>query len=57
MPVLRDMIREMRGKSSGGIPPANEALAFAVYYAAVTSMSEEDVGPPSVRILLSPSIS
>ncbi|KAF3356867.1 hypothetical protein VdG1_03425 [Verticillium dahliae VDG1] len=43
MPVLRDMIREMRGKSSGGIPPANEALAFAVYYAAVTSMSEEDV--------------
>ncbi|KAL9945810.1 hypothetical protein D7B24_009319 [Verticillium nonalfalfae] len=43
MPALRDMIRDMRGKSAGSIPPANEALAFAVYYAAVTSMSEEDV--------------
>ncbi|EEY23471.1 fungal specific transcription factor domain-containing protein [Verticillium alfalfae VaMs.102] len=43
MPALRDMIRDMRGRSAGSIPPANEALAFAVYYAAVTSMSEEDV--------------
>ncbi|KAM0281219.1 hypothetical protein ACHAQH_003650 [Verticillium albo-atrum] len=43
LPALKDMIRDMRGKNPASISPSDEALAFAVYYAAVTSMGDEDV--------------
>lgn len=38
----RKMIRDLRGDLAG-LTPANEALMFSIYYAAVTSMEEEDV--------------
>jgi hypothetical protein len=34
------MVRELRG---GDLTPANEALMFSIYYAAITSMEEDDV--------------
>ncbi|KAM0327504.1 hypothetical protein ACHAQA_005792 [Verticillium albo-atrum] len=43
MPTLRNIVREMRSNSSVKVSASDEALVFAVYYAAVTSMSEEDV--------------
>ena len=41
IPTLTKLIRETRGAE---IPPANDALLFSIYYAAITSMEEEDVG-------------
>ncbi|KAJ5153139.1 uncharacterized protein N7482_009617 [Penicillium canariense] len=41
-PTITKMIRELRGDMTG-LTPANEALMFSIYYAAVTSMEEEDV--------------
>ena len=40
------MMRDLRGSDQSALTPANEALMFAIYYAAVTSMEEEDVGSP-----------
>jgi hypothetical protein len=42
MPTIRKMIRETRSSGSS-LSPANEALMFSIYYAAVTSMEEDDV--------------
>ncbi|KAJ4317810.1 hypothetical protein N0V84_007172 [Fusarium piperis] len=42
MPTIRKMIRETRS-SGTSLSPANEALMFSIYYAAVTSMEEDDV--------------
>lgn len=42
MPTIRKMIRETRSSGSS-LSPANDALMFSIYYAAVTSMEEEDV--------------
>lgn len=42
MPTIRKMIREARS-SGTSLSPANEALMFSIYYAAVTSMEEDDV--------------
>ncbi|RSL68053.1 hypothetical protein CEP54_002946 [Fusarium duplospermum] len=42
MPTIRKMTRETRS-SGTSLSPANEALMFSIYYAAVTSMEEEDV--------------
>ncbi|KAF4980440.1 hypothetical protein FZEAL_3556 [Fusarium zealandicum] len=42
MPSIRDMVRPCRG-SPASLSPANEALMFSIYYAAVTSMEDEDV--------------
>lgn len=42
MPTVKKMIRDLRGDMSK-LTPANEALMFAIYYAAVTSMEEEDI--------------
>ncbi|UPK91317.1 hypothetical protein LCI18_002252 [Fusarium solani-melongenae] len=42
MPAIRKMIRETRS-SGTSLSPANEALMFSIYYAAVTSMEEDDV--------------
>lgn len=37
------MMRGMRGNDVSSLTPANEALMFAISYAAVTSMEEDDV--------------
>ncbi|KAJ5594387.1 uncharacterized protein N7459_000595 [Penicillium hispanicum] len=42
MPTVTKMIRGLRGDMSG-LTPANEALMFSIYYAAVTSMEEDDI--------------
>lgn len=43
MPTVTKMLREKRTIDMSHLSPANEALMFAIYYAAVTSMEEEDV--------------
>ena len=40
IPTITKMIRDVRINS---LTPPNEALMFAIYYAAVTSMEEDDV--------------
>ncbi|KAM5354675.1 hypothetical protein ACJ41O_001322 [Fusarium nematophilum] len=42
MPTIRKMIRPTRG-SAPVLSPANDALMFSIYYAAVTSMEEDEV--------------
>ena len=42
MPTVTKMARNLRGDMSS-LTPANEALLFAIYYAAVTSMEDDDV--------------
>jgi hypothetical protein len=42
VPSVTKMIRDLRGDMTN-LTPANEALMFSIYYAAVTSMEEEDV--------------
>lgn len=46
MPTLTKIVRDLRGADASSLPPAQEALLFAVYYAAVTSMEEDDVSSP-----------
>ncbi|QDS77678.1 hypothetical protein FKW77_003509 [Venturia effusa] len=41
LPTLKNMIRELRGNLARLTPP-NEALMFSIYYAAITSMEEDD---------------
>ncbi|PSR79966.1 fungal-specific transcription factor domain-domain-containing protein [Coniella lustricola] len=43
MPTLAKTVRDLRGADASTLPPSKEALLFAVYYAAVTSMEEDDV--------------
>lgn len=43
MPTVSKMMRGMRGNDVSNLTPANEALMFAISYAAVTSMEEDDV--------------
>lgn len=43
IPTIKNMVRDWRGREMKGLSPANEALMFAIYYAAITSMEEEDV--------------
>jgi hypothetical protein len=43
MPTLTKMIRGAQGAHTPGLTPANEALMFSIYYAAVTSMEDDDV--------------
>ena len=43
MPSLRKMIRNLPGGDLKKLTPVNEALMFAVYYAAVTSMENDSV--------------
>ena len=37
------MVRDWRGREMKGLTPTNEAFMFSIYYAAITSMEEEDV--------------
>jgi hypothetical protein len=43
MPTMTRMMRELRGTDMSSLAPSNEALIFAMYYAAITSMEEDDV--------------
>ena len=43
MPTVTNMIRGTGGTHTAGLTPANEALMFSIYYAAVTSMEDDDV--------------
>ncbi len=43
IPTISKMIRDLRGSDMSSLTPANEALMFAIYYAAITSMDEDDV--------------
>ncbi|KAJ5942451.1 hypothetical protein N7516_002619 [Penicillium verrucosum] len=43
IPTIKGMVRDWRGREMKGLTPANEALMFAIYYAAITSMEEEDI--------------
>lgn len=43
MPTITKMMREVRGGDTSTLAPANEALLFAMYYAAITSMEDDDV--------------
>lgn len=43
LPTIKNMVRDWRGREMKGLTPTNEALMFSIYYAAITSMEEEDV--------------
>ena len=43
MPTISEMVRDLRGSGMTRLSPSNEALMFSMYYAAITSMEEEDV--------------
>jgi len=46
IPTITKMVRDLRGSDMARLTPANEALMFSIYYAAVTSMEEEEVSSP-----------
>jgi hypothetical protein len=43
VPTIAKMVRDFRGREMSRLTPANEALMFSIYYAAITSMDEDDV--------------
>jgi hypothetical protein len=43
IPTVAKMVRDLRGSDMTNLTPANEALMFSIYYAAVASMEEDDV--------------
>ncbi|KAI1176478.1 hypothetical protein F4777DRAFT_597616 [Nemania sp. FL0916] len=43
MPTIKAIARRSRSSDSAQMTPANEALMFSIYYAAVTSMEDSDV--------------
>lgn len=46
MPTINKMARDMRVNGMMSLTPANEALLFSMYYAAVASMEDDDVSAP-----------
>lgn len=42
VPTVDNLVKETR-KNLDSLTPANEALMFAIYFAAITSMDEADV--------------
>jgi hypothetical protein len=46
LPTISKMIRDLRGSDMTSLKPVNEALLFSIYYAAITSMEEDDVSSP-----------
>ncbi|CAG8254376.1 unnamed protein product [Penicillium salamii] len=42
LPTVRKMVRDWRDRDMKGLTPAQEALMFSIYYAAITSMEDED---------------
>lgn len=45
VPTVEKLVNQTR-KDLDNLTPANEALMFAIYFAAITSMDEVDVGRP-----------
>ena len=45
VPTITKMIRGLRTSDMTSLTPANEALLFSIYYAAITSMEADDVRP------------
>jgi hypothetical protein len=45
MPTVAHMVREARASRMKKVAPSDEALLFAIYYTAVTSLEEDDVCP------------
>ena len=43
IPTVTKMVRELRSSGMTSLTPTNEALMFSIYYAAITSMEEDDV--------------
>ncbi|OJJ95206.1 hypothetical protein ASPACDRAFT_47951 [Aspergillus aculeatus ATCC 16872] len=43
MPTVSDVVRDWRKSGMKSLSPSNEALLFAIYYATIASMEEEDV--------------
>ena len=43
LPTITKMIRGLPGSDVTRLTPSNEALMFAIYYATITSMEEDDV--------------
>ncbi|KAI1109517.1 hypothetical protein F5Y14DRAFT_444644 [Nemania sp. NC0429] len=43
MPTVNNIARSSRGYDITQLTPANEALMFSIYYAAITSMEDDDV--------------
>jgi hypothetical protein len=46
VPSLMKTVRESRGTSSTPLSISTEALLFSIYYAAITSLDEDDVRSP-----------
>ncbi|ETN38875.1 uncharacterized protein HMPREF1541_06916 [Cyphellophora europaea CBS 101466] len=42
-PSIDEIVRGLRGTGAANLSPSNEALMFSIYYAAVSSMEEDDV--------------
>ena len=53
MPTITKLVRDWRSSDMTSLNPANEALMLSIYYAAVTSMEEEDVSAPCFEVLWS----
>ena len=43
IPTVAKMVRNLRSNDATSLTLANEALMFSIYYAAITSMEEDDV--------------
>ncbi|KAF4636042.1 hypothetical protein G7Y89_g2055 [Cudoniella acicularis] len=43
VPTVAKMVRHLRGSDMTSLTPANEALMFSIYYAAITSMEDDDI--------------
>ncbi len=43
IPTVTKMVRDLRGSNTTRLTPANEALMFSIYYAAIISMEEDEV--------------
>ncbi|TVY25692.1 Bikaverin cluster transcription factor [Lachnellula hyalina] len=43
VPTITKMVRDLRGSDMTSLSPPNEALMFSIYYAAITSMEEDDI--------------
>ena len=43
VPTITKIVRDLRVSDTTNLTPANEALLFSIYYAAITSMEEHDV--------------
>lgn len=52
IPTVNKMMGDLRDNDVSTLTPANQALMFSIYYAAITSMEEDDVSLSLDRKLL-----